>query len=337
MPIHAAGIYKGDAPICVSDYFVSSYTPTLDALIDARTRPHPTELKVLAAAQPNPGRGYCRLPSVTSELQEIVNAVPPQYLPGVGKNNQPDFDGQHTSVKSVLEHLERMSVLHLACHGTQISNDPLGSGFVLADGQKLTILDFIKSKIPNAHTAILSACHTASNDVIQPDECMGLANALLFLGFRSILATKWCGFPPSCSDSSVLELIRVYPFFRPMFDSDGPLIARAVYRSFFELDPDDIHSVPEYVWRCLDRHREDDELSQANGAPEGTDPKSNPQPGESKPPIDFASIYSKAINERSGQSLDFLDLPGIVDNLARELRLKGAPARQWATFVHIGV
>ena len=38
LPIHAAGIYHGDSQVCLSDFFISSYTPTVSALLDAKVK-----------------------------------------------------------------------------------------------------------------------------------------------------------------------------------------------------------------------------------------------------------------------------------------------------------
>lgn len=191
MPIHAAGIYHGPSPVCLSDFFVSSYTPTLGALVDTLERPIPTEVKVLPAIQPSPKNGWSNIYQVKEELEQIVQLVPPENIIKLGDSTEPDFEGVHASVKNVLEKLPEASILHLACHGKQDTYDPLKSGFILANGEKLTIEELMKHRLPNAHTAILSACYTASNDVNQPDESINLASAMLFLGFRSIVATKW--------------------------------------------------------------------------------------------------------------------------------------------------
>lgn len=163
----------------------------MGALIDSRKRSIPANIKVLAAAQPDPGSPWSKLPDTREELHEIVKAVPPSNLICLGNNNQPDFDGEHTTVENVLAKLADASILHLACHGEQSRNYPLNSGFILRGGERLTILDLMRCRLPNAHAAILSACHTASNDPVQPGEFVNLASALLFLGFRSIIATKW--------------------------------------------------------------------------------------------------------------------------------------------------
>lgn len=191
MPIHAAGIYQGPSPICVSDFFVSSYTPTLTALLEARKRRDPTDIKVLAAIQPEPGRGWSNLRHTKDELKEVVRAVPQEYLVSLNESSQPDLEGTHTTVQNIIKKLLDATILHLGCHGIQDARDPLKSAFILANAERLTIEELMKHPLRNAYMAILTACYTASNDTGQPDDSLNLANAMLFLGFRSILATMW--------------------------------------------------------------------------------------------------------------------------------------------------
>jgi CHAT domain-containing protein len=40
--------------------------------------------------------------------------------------------------------------------------------------------------------AYLSACETAKGDAKQPDQVMHLAAAMLFAGFKHVVATMWC-------------------------------------------------------------------------------------------------------------------------------------------------
>ncbi len=127
------------------------------------------------------------------ELKEIIQATPPINILSLSDTDQaePDHEGRYTTVENVLKKLPEASVLHLACHGTQIATDPFSSGFILADAKTLTIEKLMQYQLPNAHTAVLSACHTASNDVEQPDEAINLSSALMFLGFSNIIGTKW--------------------------------------------------------------------------------------------------------------------------------------------------
>ena len=103
----------------------------------------------------------------------------------------PDYEGVHTTVENVIKKLPEATVLHLACHGKQDWMDPLSSGFILANNERLSIEKLMRCRLPNAHMAILSACHTASNDVEQPEEAINISSALMFLGCSSIVATKW--------------------------------------------------------------------------------------------------------------------------------------------------
>lgn len=128
---------------------------------------------------------------VKKELQEIVSVVPPEDFIFLGNSDEPDFEGVHTTVGNVIVKLPEATVLHLACHGTQSEEDPFKSGFILANGDRLTIEELMKIRFPKAYTAILSACHTSSNDVQQPDESINVASTLFHLGFSSIVASKW--------------------------------------------------------------------------------------------------------------------------------------------------
>ena len=89
------------------------------------------------------------------------------------------------------EQLKDAAILHLASHGIQDDQEPLESGFLMAD-QKLTIRELMKLSLPKAFLAVLSACHTARGDDHQPDQSVHLAATMLFLGFKSVVATLWC-------------------------------------------------------------------------------------------------------------------------------------------------
>ncbi len=186
----------------MSDYFISSYTPTLGALFDAFTKsnvgryspsagPTLSETRVLAAVQPNPGFGWTQIPEVKQELEAIVKALPLECLIPLGDSPVPDYEGAHATVENVIAKLPEAHVLHLACHATQDTVDPLRSGFVLANGNRLTVEELMKHHFPNARVAILTACHTASNDAALPEESINLATAVMSAGFSSIVATKW--------------------------------------------------------------------------------------------------------------------------------------------------
>ncbi|KAI0073572.1 hypothetical protein K474DRAFT_1677785 [Panus rudis PR-1116 ss-1] len=217
LPVHAAGIYNTKSraakeDICVSDYFISSYTPSLETLLRLRDRPVISiSPKVLAAIQPNPGAGNSPLPHTKAELQVIYEVVPATSIISMNDSDLPDLEGECSTTRNIMDKITEATILHLACHGTQDVTNPLQSAFILRDGERLTVEHLMRHPLPNAYMAFLSACQTAANDLEQPDEAISLSSAMLFAGFRSVLATMW-----------------------PMGDPDGPEVARIVYSHLFD-------------------------------------------------------------------------------------------------------
>jgi CHAT domain-containing protein len=189
LPIHAAGIYDTDGSHgtdCVSDYVVSSYTPTLAALLDPPAHVA-TSFKMTAVIEPNVP--HCSpLPGTEAELAKIENRVPSQWLTSL----------RSTTGLKVAENLQESLLVHFACHGIQDSQNPLNSGLMLSDGRlKISrIMHRLEKdgadKMKNTMSlAFLSACETAKGDGKTPDEAMHLAATLLFAGFRGVVATMW--------------------------------------------------------------------------------------------------------------------------------------------------
>ncbi|KAJ6624988.1 hypothetical protein B0H10DRAFT_2005169 [Mycena sp. CBHHK59/15] len=146
-PLHAAGMYTQREPNAnLPNLFISSYTPTLSALIHARSnaRRFRPNVQVLVIGQSNE-----ELPAVAQEIEQVkklghfVN-----MLTGAGATRA------------------RHSYIHFACHAQQ-NREPF----------KSSLLDLIQAHLPNADLAFLSACSTATGDAHTPDE---------FAGFRSV-------------------------------------------------------------------------------------------------------------------------------------------------------
>jgi CHAT domain-containing protein/Tfp pilus assembly protein PilF len=81
------------------------------------------------------------------------------------------------------------AVLHVASHGTYNSTDPLLSGLRMADGV-VTVEDLLTSG-PAPGLLVLSGCVTGMSDRKPGDELIGLAQAALRRGTRSVVATLW--------------------------------------------------------------------------------------------------------------------------------------------------
>jgi hypothetical protein len=192
LPVHAAGIYSG-APETwehCSQYVVSSYSPTLSALLRARkglaTQSCASQSMLAVAASQSPG--MVSLSGVRDEVETVsalalsvdLNVV--ELGTGVAA----------ASVADVVEALPTSSIVHLACHGVQDLRDPLQSRFCFGDGS-LSVQELMRINTPRAFLAFLSACETAKGDEAQPDQSMHLAAAMLFCGFRSVIGTMWYG------------------------------------------------------------------------------------------------------------------------------------------------
>ena len=98
--------------------------------------------------------------------------------------------GKLATVENVVEKMEQCSWVHLACHATQDTADPLHSAFCFHDG-KLTLSKIITKSFPHADFAFLSACQTATGDANLSEEAVHLAAGMLSAGYRSVIATMW--------------------------------------------------------------------------------------------------------------------------------------------------
>jgi CHAT domain-containing protein len=210
-------LYNNGTTEIVSDYAISSYTPTISALLSAT--PPPTEaFKVMVVIQSKTSH-YQPLLCTVDELQKIEDHVPAECLVKLG------IPGAPASVENVISHLPTVSAVHFACHGKQNARSPLDSALILEDGD-LKVSQIMQCPNPNASLAFLSACQTAMGDENLPDEAIHLAAALLFAGFRGVVATMWY-----VSSVSFARIVLITC--RSIRDVDGPKIADTFYEYLF--------------------------------------------------------------------------------------------------------
>ncbi|KAK7679018.1 hypothetical protein QCA50_017962 [Cerrena zonata] len=210
LPIHAAS--RGNMEV-VSDYVVSSYTPSLRALVDARRAYKPIARKacrVLLGAVPRPATGS-PLPNTVDEALRVVDVIPEKLVLPLPPEDTVLYDPfvSGLSKASFLSNLSKTNFLHLACHGHQNSDNPFESGFMLRD-KYVSMSEIMPIASDNALLAFLSACESARGNGSQPDDATHLAATMLFKGFKSIIGTTW-----------------------RMDDMDGPEVAETVYRELF--------------------------------------------------------------------------------------------------------
>jgi CHAT domain-containing protein len=184
LPIHAAGRYLGESAVCITDYMVSSYIPTLASLTKARhcwapiSRSNLAGLLICESSTNETSASY-----LSDALDEVL--VVRECFASVGARvlNTPETHASVSDMRSLLENTPAQ-ILHMACHGT------LKSAFLLRDG-RLSIEDIIRLDLPRAFLAFLSACQTAKGDQNAPDQAVHLAASMLFCGFKSVIGTMW--------------------------------------------------------------------------------------------------------------------------------------------------
>jgi CHAT domain-containing protein len=167
---------------------VSSYTPTITALLRAQRATTSIDRDNFSLALVAEKRALQRnletIPGVDQEI-DFVTAVAKQ-----GNIKDIHQSVGATTVTGTSALIRTTNIVHLACHGVQDSRDATQSGFCLGDG-RLTIAGIMELKLNSAFLAFLSACETAKGDKEQPDQAMHLAAAMLFSGFKSVIATMW--------------------------------------------------------------------------------------------------------------------------------------------------
>jgi CHAT domain-containing protein len=167
LPIHAAG----DGSARCSDYVVSSYTPTLGALLTTRqplSLVSRSTVKSLLSATPRTNSDeWTELPSTVEEVKAVASMLPSgSQIPIPSEDDVTAGPGHGMRINTLLSLLPETSILHLACHGIQNAENPLDSGFLLRDGI-LTISRLMEKPLTNAFLAFLSACETAKGDEVR--------------------------------------------------------------------------------------------------------------------------------------------------------------------------
>ncbi|KAG9121826.1 hypothetical protein FRC07_002057 [Ceratobasidium sp. 392] len=195
LPLHAAGDYT--RPHCsLFDYCVSSYTPSLNALL--LPPPDPQTFSGIALVSQASTPGLPHIPGTIRELDKITEQV--QCI-----NNKTRLDGELATCNSVIDAMKQHSWMHLACHASQNTTSPIASAFHLHDGP-LDLSTISGNTLKHVELAFLSACQTATGDEKLPEEAIHLAAGMIMAGYRTVIATMW-----------------------PIRDEDAPLVAEKFY------------------------------------------------------------------------------------------------------------
>ncbi|MGW7431578.1 CHAT domain-containing protein [Streptomyces sp. NPDC054861] len=188
LPLHAAGRTdpasraSAGSGRSVMDRVVSSYTPTLRALVRARRAPatasarRPAPLIVSLAETP----GAAPLPGASQEARLLRGLFPD----GV------ELAGRAATVDAVRDRLPAHPWVHFSCHGVSDPLEPSASGLVLHDG-RLTVLHAAEQSPTEAVLAVLSACSTSQGGMLLPDESVHLVSAFQLAGYPHVIGTLW--------------------------------------------------------------------------------------------------------------------------------------------------
>ena len=211
LPLHAMGPIRseGRTELYFSDLYIPSYTPTLSALIESRKSSTQAldAPSMLLVVQPDDN-----MPCSLQEMR-IVQTVCPRVETLFRKKATPNL---------TLERLKHHRFAHISSHGILETGKPFDAYFKLYKDERLTLLDIVRSRLPTAEFAFLSACHTAEiTEGSMSDEGLHLAAAVQYSGFRSVVGTMWA-----------------------MVDKDGPALAESFYQSVFS---DKWQGVPYYA------------------------------------------------------------------------------------------
>ncbi|KAF8214607.1 CHAT domain-containing protein [Mycena galopus ATCC 62051] len=230
LPIHAAGIYGKNEIFGskLSDFVISSYTPSLTALIQC-FRPRSQSQKpfqVLAVAQPS-AQGQTYIPETQAEIMYIQKHA-------TGKVPVMRLDANMATVQNVQAGMKYSSWVHFACHGMQNASDPTESALLLAGNTRLMLSSIIKLSLPDADFAFLSACQTATGDKVLQEEAVHLAGGMLSAGYRSVIATMWT-----------------------IMDSDAPQVASDVYERLFQTSLPDSSRAAEALHHAIRKLRKE--------------------------------------------------------------------------------
>ena len=186
LPLHAAGVYDSayQPGQHVSDFVVSSYTPTVTSLnqkFNTSTSSKCTGLVLIS--QPNTP-GLSPIPSTQKETHNIKTLID-----GSGIDVLLLEEAKATTEKVKTE-MKTHNWVHFACHGIQDVAEPLKSGVCLYNG-RLELLEIMRQQIPNPDLAFLSACQTSKGDFKLAEEVVHLAAGMLAAGYCGVVGTMW--------------------------------------------------------------------------------------------------------------------------------------------------
>jgi CHAT domain-containing protein len=186
LPLHAAGIYRGEGAENISDYAVSSYTTTVTSLTQRVKNDFLTGERVsglFLTCQPVVPH-FGAIHGTKEEVRDIHKGATALGVRSLS------LEGDAVTPEKCLEYMEEYSSIHLACHGFQDTSDILRSRFLFHKGP-LPLSSIMQKNLMNADLAYLSACQTSAGQETLADEVVHLAAGMLAAGYHRVVSTMW--------------------------------------------------------------------------------------------------------------------------------------------------
>jgi CHAT domain-containing protein/tetratricopeptide (TPR) repeat protein len=203
LPLHAAWTEDAAKPShrrYALDEIAFTYAPNALSLNNARDiarRISPNT--ILAVDEPRPVSAN-PLPNSEREVQTAIETFPNHRL----------FKHEQAKQPAVKNALANYSVLHFSCHGYANFNEPLDSGLLMANDERLSLRDLFDLRLTGIRLAVLSACETALPGIETIDEVISLPIGMLQAGVAGVAASLW-----SVADISTMMLMaRFYDLWR---------------------------------------------------------------------------------------------------------------------------
>jgi CHAT domain-containing protein len=163
-----------------SDLYICSYTPSLYALIAARTA------APLASSDPGPILLFVGRPT-----ESPLSTRDMKVIRSIGVPATRLVFGNATR-EVVIKSLQKHRLAHFACGSHRERGKPFDTALELDGGDRLTLLDLVRARVPAAELAVLAASATAELvDGTDFVEGLNFAAAMQYYGFGSVVGTMW--------------------------------------------------------------------------------------------------------------------------------------------------
>ncbi|KAK6524473.1 hypothetical protein TWF281_011381 [Arthrobotrys megalospora] len=226
LPLHAAGYHSPPFTKTTLDRVVSSYSPSIKALLYARQNSQKnTDLAsgeaLFVSMDTTPG--YPDLRFAREEVNMLEKILPGHFLKR--KLERP-------SKRELLDQLKSCKIFHFAGHGESDPLDPSKSSLLVSDWKDnpLTVESLIglDLRLQSPVLAYLSACSTSESDAEELlDEGIHLAAACQLAGFQHVVGSIW-----EVSDRySVEAATEIYGTIGNAGTIDGKAISLGVHRA----------------------------------------------------------------------------------------------------------